>query len=61
MIRMFLRTDLHHNSDSESVLQKYPEKFVGCCLADPTDGGGGVRELERLIRKVVVLDPAKPN
>lgn len=32
-----------------SVLQKYPSKFVGCCLADPTDGGGGVKELQRLV------------
>jgi predicted TIM-barrel fold metal-dependent hydrolase len=31
------------------VLQKYPSKFVGCCLADPTDGGGGVKELQRLV------------
>lgn len=34
-----------------SVLQNYPGKFVGCCLADPTDGGGGVVELERLVAK----------
>ncbi|CAM6127928.1 unnamed protein product [Calypogeia fissa] len=34
-----------------SVLQEYPGKFVGCCLADPTDGGGGVRDLERLIKE----------
>lgn len=32
-----------------SVLQRYPGKFVGCCLADPTEGGGGARELERLV------------
>jgi predicted TIM-barrel fold metal-dependent hydrolase len=35
-----------------SVLQKYPSKFVGCCLADPTDGGGGVKELQRLVEDV---------
>ncbi|KAG0614585.1 hypothetical protein M758_6G188200 [Ceratodon purpureus] len=34
-----------------SVLKMYPEKFVGMCLADPTEGGGGVKELERLIVK----------
>ena len=32
-----------------SVIQKYPGKFVGCCLADPTEGGGGVDELARLL------------
>lgn len=35
-----------------SVLQKYPAKFVGMCLADPTEGGGGVEELQRLIEEV---------
>eukprot|EP00249_Psilotum_nudum_P000288 c11233_g1_i1 orf=26-805(+) len=34
-----------------SVLQRYPKKFVGCCLADPTEGGGGVSELERLVNE----------
>eukprot|EP00192_Tetraselmis_astigmatica_P010935 CAMPEP_0117685128 /NCGR_PEP_ID=MMETSP0804-20121206/21550_1 /TAXON_ID=1074897 /ORGANISM="Tetraselmis astigmatica, Strain CCMP880" /LENGTH=344 /DNA_ID=CAMNT_0005496331 /DNA_START=71 /DNA_END=1105 /DNA_ORIENTATION=+ len=31
-----------------SVMAKYPGRFVGCLLADPTEGGGGVAELERL-------------
>ncbi|XP_024399518.1 uncharacterized protein [Physcomitrium patens] len=34
-----------------SVLQKYPDKFVGMCLADPTEGGGGAKEIERLIKE----------
>jgi hypothetical protein len=33
----------------------YPEKFMGMCLADPTEGGGGVKELERLILKVIIF------
>ena len=32
-----------------SVIRKYPGKFVGCCLADPTEHGGGVDELRRLL------------
>ena len=32
-----------------SVIEKYPGKFVGCCLADPTEHGGGVDELRRLL------------
>ncbi|ONI29911.1 hypothetical protein PRUPE_1G221700 [Prunus persica] len=32
-----------------SVLKKYPSKFVGCCLANPTEDGSGVKQLERLI------------
>ncbi len=32
-----------------SVIEKYPGRFVGCCLADPTTGGGGVDELRRLL------------
>lgn len=38
----------------KSVLQKYPHKFVGLCLADPTEGGGGVKELERLVEEVLL-------
>ena len=44
--------NLHHDPDDASVLQKYPGKFIGCCLADPTEGGGGLKEMERLIQKV---------
>jgi len=33
------------------VIAQYPGKFVGCCLADPTEGGGGVQELERLVKE----------
>eukprot|EP00897_Mesotaenium_endlicherianum_P004750 jgi/Mesen1/4302/ME000022S03589 len=35
-----------------SAIQRYPGKFVGCCLADPTEGGGGVQELERLLTQM---------
>ncbi|KAL3511473.1 hypothetical protein ACH5RR_030874 [Cinchona calisaya] len=34
-----------------SVLKKYPSKFVGCCLANPTEDGKGVEEFENLILK----------
>ncbi|XP_038704139.1 uncharacterized protein LOC120000244 [Tripterygium wilfordii] len=34
-----------------SVLKKYPTKFVGCCLANPTEDGSGVKELELLVLK----------
>lgn len=33
------------------VVRAYPGRFVGCCLADPTAGGGGVEELARLLRR----------
>lgn len=32
-----------------SAMAAHPGRFVGCLLADPTDGGGGVAELERLV------------
>uniref|UniRef100_A0A383V5S3 Amidohydrolase-related domain-containing protein n=1 Tax=Tetradesmus obliquus TaxID=3088 RepID=A0A383V5S3_TETOB len=31
-----------------SVLEQYPDKFVGCLLADPTPGGGGAAAIEQL-------------
>eukprot|EP00250_Pteridium_aquilinum_P024885 c2975_g1_i1 orf=457-1545(-) len=34
-----------------SVLQMYPDKFVGCCLANPADGEEGVSEMEQLVTK----------
>ncbi|XP_030956645.1 uncharacterized protein LOC115978894 [Quercus lobata] len=34
-----------------SVLNKYPTKFVGCCLANPAEDGSGVKQLEHLILK----------
>ncbi|XP_057949673.1 uncharacterized protein LOC131144812 isoform X2 [Malania oleifera] len=34
-----------------SVLQKYPSKFVGCCLANPAEDGSGVQQLEHLVLK----------
>ncbi|XP_027097708.1 uncharacterized protein [Coffea arabica] len=34
-----------------SVLKKYPSKFVGCCLANPTEDGKGIEEFENLILK----------
>lgn len=36
----------------DSVLKKYPSKFVGCCLANPTEDGSGVKQLEHLILQV---------
>nr|XP_027097710.1 uncharacterized protein LOC113717203 isoform X4 [Coffea arabica] len=35
-----------------SVLKKYPSKFVGCCLANPTEDGKGIEEFENLILKM---------
>jgi len=35
-----------------SVLKKYPNKFVGCCLANPAEDGSGLKHLEELILKV---------
>ncbi|XP_073156332.1 uncharacterized protein [Henckelia pumila] len=32
-----------------SVLKKHPSKFVGCCLANPAEDGGGIKQLENLI------------
>ncbi|KAF7123594.1 hypothetical protein RHSIM_Rhsim12G0096200 [Rhododendron simsii] len=40
-----------HNG-SDSVLKKYPTKFVGCCLANPAEDGIGLKQLEHLILKV---------
>ncbi|KAI5431545.1 hypothetical protein KIW84_035653 [Lathyrus oleraceus] len=34
-----------------SVLKKYPNKFVGCCLANPADDGSGLKEFEHLVLK----------
>ncbi|TKY64924.1 4-sulfomuconolactone hydrolase [Spatholobus suberectus] len=34
-----------------SVLKKYPTKFVGCCLANPTDDGSGLKQFEDLVLK----------
>ncbi|KAJ7561860.1 hypothetical protein O6H91_03G044400 [Diphasiastrum complanatum] len=34
-----------------SVLQKHPDKFLGCFLADPSDGGNGIAKLEHLVTK----------
>lgn len=33
------------------VVNKYPDTFVGCCLANPTQGMAGVQELERLVKE----------
>jgi len=33
------------------VIKTYPGRFVGACLADPTEGGGGAAELERLVKE----------
>ncbi|KAM7464771.1 hypothetical protein LguiA_032892 [Lonicera macranthoides] len=34
-----------------SVLEGYPSKFVGCCLANPAEDGSGIRQLEHLVLK----------
>lgn len=36
----------------DSVLKKHPSKFVGCCLANPSEDGSGVKQLEQLVSKV---------
>jgi hypothetical protein len=35
-----------------SVMKRYPGKFVGCCLANPAEGGDGIFEMERLVNEV---------
>eukprot|EP01025_Chloroclados_australasicus_P046027 TRINITY_DN507_c0_g1_i1.p1 TRINITY_DN507_c0_g1~~TRINITY_DN507_c0_g1_i1.p1 ORF type:complete len:382 (-),score=48.53 TRINITY_DN507_c0_g1_i1:893-2038(-) len=44
-------THLYDHSYVTSVLRRYPNKFVGCLLADATQGGGGADELERLVKE----------
>lgn len=39
----------------DSVLKKYPSKFVGCCLANPAEDGSGIKELESLVLEVFPL------
>ncbi|XP_022955638.1 uncharacterized protein LOC111457581 [Cucurbita moschata] len=34
-----------------SVINKYPNKFVGCCLANPAEDGSGIQLLEHLVTK----------
>ncbi|XP_022145165.1 uncharacterized protein LOC111014678 [Momordica charantia] len=34
-----------------SVINKYPNKFVGCCLANPEEDGSGIQQLEHLVTK----------
>ncbi|KAK7340831.1 hypothetical protein VNO77_21545 [Canavalia gladiata] len=34
-----------------SVLEKYPTKFVGCCLANPAADGSGLKQFEDLVMK----------
>ncbi|GLT86730.1 hypothetical protein SLE2022_048500 [Rubroshorea leprosula] len=34
-----------------SALKKYPNKFVGCCLANPAEDGSGIKQLEDLVLK----------
>ncbi|KAE9454267.1 hypothetical protein C3L33_13835, partial [Rhododendron williamsianum] len=49
----YLKPDVvlcQHNG-SDSVLKKYPTKFVGCCLANPAEDGTGLNQLEHLILK----------
>ncbi|KAL5082700.1 hypothetical protein RYX36_011121, partial [Vicia faba] len=33
------------------ILKKYPNKFVGCCLANPASDRSGLQEFEHLILK----------
>ncbi|XP_073279137.1 uncharacterized protein [Primulina huaijiensis] len=42
---------MQRNICLSSVLEKYPSKFVGCCLANPAEDGGGIKQLENLITK----------
>ncbi|XP_078433954.1 catalytic/ hydrolase [Wolffia australiana] len=42
---------LFDHSYVTSVLKKYPSKFIGCCLANPSDSGSGVALLEQLVLK----------
>jgi hypothetical protein len=42
---------LFDHSYVASVIAKYPGRFVGCCLADPGVGGGGVEALARLLMR----------
>ncbi|KAJ3675809.1 hypothetical protein LUZ60_004851 [Juncus effusus] len=32
-----------------SVLKKYPNKFIGCLLANPSNDGSGIKQLEELV------------
>jgi hypothetical protein len=36
----------------DSVLKRYPSKFVGCCLANPAEDGSGITHLENLVLEV---------
>ncbi|GJP74101.1 hypothetical protein CLOP_g4736 [Closterium sp. NIES-67] len=43
---------INHKFDHSYVtnaLRQHPARFIGSCLADPTQGGGGVGEMERLV------------
>jgi hypothetical protein len=42
---------LYDHAYVASVLVAHPGRFVGCLLADPTPGGGGAAEVERLARE----------
>ncbi|XP_040867766.1 uncharacterized protein [Glycine max] len=35
----------------DSILKKYPTKFVGCCLTNPADDGSGLKQFEDLVLK----------
>lgn len=34
-----------------SVIKRYPSKFIGCCLANPSEDGSGIGQLENLVLK----------
>jgi predicted TIM-barrel fold metal-dependent hydrolase len=34
----------------QTAIATHPGRFVGCCLADPSVGGGGVEQLARLLK-----------
>lgn len=39
------------NGSKDFLLQRYPSKFIGCCLANPAEDGSGIGELESLVMK----------
>jgi len=42
---------LYDHSYLNTVLQRYPGKFIGCLLADPTPGGGGPAAIRQLAKE----------
>ncbi|ONK58545.1 uncharacterized protein A4U43_C09F14170 [Asparagus officinalis] len=42
---------MYDHSLVTSVLKRYPSKFIGCCLANPSEDGSGIKQLEDLVLK----------